>query len=645
MNKYGYVKVAACIPSLNVADCEFNTTHIIDNMRKAAAQGVQIIAFPELSITSYTCGDLFLQPTLLKQAEASLARIADASMELQIVAIVGLPVVVGNAIYNCAAVVAQGEIVGLIPKCYTPNYSEFAEDRWFASGRDIDSEYLDGFAERGAFFGRDQLFELNGTRFGVEICEDVWTPAPPSTQQALSGAKIIFNLSASPEVIGKHDTLRHIVSQHSMRTHTAYVYVSSGFGESSADVVFAGNSFIAENGSILAKGKRFEIGERTIVADVDIEALQNSRIRSNTYTSDYPTPKYAINPIEMEFEECSKLDRDIDAMPFVPSKEYDRTKRCEEIFSIQTLGLAKRLLHTHSKCAIIGISGGLDSTLALLVTVNAYDRLGLDRRGIIGITMPGFGTTDRTYQNAVTLINELGVTFREISIAKACRQHFADIGLPDDDRSVTYENSQARERTQILMDVANMEGGIVVGTGDMSELALGWATYNGDHMSMYGVNASVPKTMIRHLVEWYAENHSTPEVKSTLLDIVATPVSPELLPADEKGEIAQKTEDLVGPYELHDFFLYNFVKQGFSPTKILYLAEIAFTDKYDRQTILHWLHTFFRRFFTQQFKRSAMPDGPKVGNISLSARADWRMPSDASAALWLKECEELKTKN
>lgn len=635
------MKVAACIPSLNVADCDFNTTHIIDNIRSADTRGIRIIAFPELSITSYTCGDLFLQPALLQKAESSLAKIADATMDLSIVAIVGLPVMVGNAIYNCAAVLAQGEIVGLIPKCYTPNYSEFSEDRWFASGRNIESEYLENFAERGAFFGRDQLFELNGVRFGVEICEDVWTPSPPSTQQALSGAKVIFNLSASPEIIGKHDTLRHIVSQHSMRTHTAYVYVSSGFGESSADVVFAGNSFIAEDGAILAKGKRFEIGERVIVADVDIEALQNSRIRSNTYTSDYPTPDYVINKIEMDVTPSLSIDRQIDAMPFVPGDERERNKRCEEIFSIQTLGLAKRLMHTKCNRAIIGISGGLDSTLALLVTVNAYDRLGLDRRGIIGITMPGFGTTDRTYNNALTLMKELGITAREISIAAACRQHFADIGLSDTDRSVTYENAQARERTQILMDIANMENGLVIGTGDMSELALGWATYNGDHMSMYGVNSSVPKTIIRYLVTWYADNFSNGKAKEALYDIVSTPVSPELLPADEKGEIAQKTEDLVGPYELHDFFLYNFVKMGFSPTKILFLAEQAFNEKYDHTTILHWMRIFFRRFFAQQFKRSAMPDGPKVGTISLTARADWRMPSDASAALWIKECEEL----
>lgn len=642
MNKYGYLKVAACIPSLNVADCDFNTTHIIDNIRKAADRGIHIIAFPELSITSYTCGDLFLHPTLLQHAESSLGEIADATMNIPIIAIVGLPVMVGNAIYNCAAVVAQGEIVGLVPKCYTPNYSEFSEDRWFASGRDIESVFLENFADRGAFFGRDQLFELNGIRFGVEICEDVWTPSPPSTQQALSGAKVIFNLSASPEIIGKHDTLRHIVSQHSMRTHTAYVYVSSGFGESSADVVFAGNSFIAEDGSMLAIGKRFEIGERLIVADVDIEALQNSRIRSNTYTSDYPTPDYVINKIEMELAQTIKLDRKIDAMPFVPSSDREKNKRCEEIFSIQTLGLAKRLVHTKCKSAVIGISGGLDSTLALLVTVNAYNKLGLDRKNIIGITMPGFGTTDRTYNNALTLMKELGITSREISIAAACRQHFADIGLPDGDRSVTYENAQARERTQILMDVANMEGGLVIGTGDMSELALGWATYNGDHMSMYGVNASVPKTIIRHLVGWYADSFAEGKAKEALYDVVNTPVSPELLPADENGQISQKTEDLVGPYELHDFFLYNFVKMGFSPAKILFLADQAFEDKYDHATILYWMRTFFRRFFAQQFKRSAMPDGPKVGTISLTARADWRMPSDASAALWIKECEELE---
>lgn len=642
MNKYGYIKVAACIPNVSVADCNFNTERIIENMHAAAERGVEIIAFPELSITSYTCGDLFLQPTLLQQAEASLARIADESMKLSLVAIVGLPVMVGNAIYNCAAVVAQGEIVGLVPKCYTPNYSEFAEDRWFESGRTVEDAYLEGFAERGAFFSRNQLFELNGTRFGVEICEDVWTPSPPSTLQALSGAKIIFNLSASPEIVGKHDTLRHIVSQHSMRTHTGYVYVSSGFGESSADVVFAGNSFIAENGSMLAIGKRFAIDERMIVADIDVEALQNGRIRSNTYTSDYPMPEYEISKITIDTPHCEHLDRVIDAMPFVPSREWERTKRCEEIFAIQTLGLAKRLHHIHCKKAIIGISGGLDSTLALLVTVNAFDRLGFDRKGIVGITMPGFGTTDRTYRNAMTLMEELGITIREISIAAACRQHFADIGLAEDDRSVTYENAQARERTQILMDVANMENGIVIGTGDMSELALGWATYNGDHMSMYGVNASVPKTLIRYMVDWYAETYGTGKIAEILHDVVATPVSPELLPADEAGNIAQKTEDLVGPYELNDFFLYNFVRLGFSPSKILYLAYKAFDGRYPKAEILSRMTTFFRRFFSQQFKRSAMPDGPKVGTISLTARADWRMPSDASGAMWIKECESLK---
>lgn len=642
MNEYGYIKVAACIPNVSVADCNFNTERILENMRKAAEQGIQIIAFPELSLTSYTCGDLFLQPTLLQQAESSLARIAFESIHLPIVSIVGLPVMVGNAIYNCAAVVAQGEILGLIPKCYTPNYSEFAEDRWFASGRNVEWETLENFAGQEVLFGRNQLFKFNGTLFGVEICEDVWTPAPPSTQQALSGAKIIFNLSASPEIIGKHDTLRHIVSQHSMRTHTAYVYVSSGFGESSADVVFAGNSFIAENGSMLAIGNRFDIGERMIVADVDVEALQNSRIRSNTYMSEYPMPDYVISPIDIAEPQCTKLNRHIDPLPFVPQNDWERAKRCDEIFNIQTLGLVKRLHHMECKCAVIGISGGLDSTLALLVTVNAFDRLALDRKGIIGITMPGFGTTNRTYNNALILMRELGITIREIPIAEACRQHFTDIGLSIEDRSITYENAQARERTQILMDVANMENGIVIGTGDMSELALGWATYNGDHMSMYGVNASVPKTLIRYMIDWYASKIDNNKIIEVLHDVVETPVSPELLPADNEGQIAQKTEDFVGPYELNDFFLYNFVRLGFAPAKILFLAEIAFNNKYDRDTILYRMTNFFRRFFSQQFKRSAMPDGPKVGTISLTARADWRMPSDASVALWLKECETLK---
>lgn len=642
MNRYGYIKVAACIPNVSVADCHFNTDRIIENMKKAAERGIQIIAFPELSITSYTCGDLFLQPTLLEQAEASVARIAEESLRLPLVAIVGLPVMVGNAIYNCAAVIAQGVIQGLVPKCYTPNYSEFAEDRWFASGRNAEWETLENFAGQEVLFGRNQLFKYNGTLFGVEICEDVWTPSPPSTQQALSGAKIIFNLSASPEIIGKHDTLRHIVSQHSMRTHTGYVYVSSGFGESSADVVFAGNAFIAENGSMLAIGDRFDITERMIVADIDVEVLQNSRIRSNTYTSDYPMPEYVTTPIEINVTHSAALDRKIDAYPFVPSRDWERVKRCDEIFNIQTLGLAKRLHHMKCQKAVIGISGGLDSTLALLVTVNSFDRLGLDRKGIIGITMPGFGTSDRTYNNAITLMQELGISTREISIADACRQHFKDINLDENERSVTYENAQARERTQILMDVANMENGIVIGTGDMSELALGWATYNGDHMSMYGVNASVPKTLIRYMLEWYADRIDNKKIIEALYDVVATPVSPELLPADAEGNIAQKTEDLVGPYELNDFFLYHFVRLGFSPTKILFLAEIAFNGKYPREEILNRMTTFFRRFFRQQFKRSAMPDGPKVGTISLTARADWRMPSDASEAMWLKECETLK---
>ena len=473
------------------------------------------------------------------------------------------------------------------------------------------------------------------------ICEDLWAPVPPSLHKALGGAELLFNLSASPEVIGKHDYLVDLVRQQSARTSSAYIYVSAGFGESSTDLVFAGNGIVAENGATIACAERFDMGEQYIEADIDIEYLRTQRRRRNTYAADGCLPEYRVAEIREDAPAADDINRRVDPMPFVPRDKAYRRRRCEEIFAIQTHGLAKRLAHTGCRCAVIGISGGLDSTLALLVAVRTFDKLKLDRKGIIGITMPGFGTTDRTYNNAVTLIRELGITLREIPIAAACRQHFADIGLPEGDRSVTYENSQARERTQILMDVANMEGGMVVGTGDLSELALGWATYNGDHMSMYGVNCSVPKTLVRHMVEWVASTEQNEAVRAALTDVAETPVSPELLPADENGEIAQKTEDLVGPYELHDFYLYNFVRQGFSPAKILFLAEKAFEGRYDRATMIKWLRTFFRRFFAQQFKRSALPDGPKVGSVSLSPRGDWRMPSDASSALWLAECEKL----
>ena len=641
MDKFGFLKVAAAIPSLRVGDCSWNMERTAALAEEAARRGVEIVAFPELGMTAYTCGDLLLQPTLLDAAEEALVRLAKATRKLPLALVVGAPLRHGSTLYNCAVVIAQGKLLGVVPKSYIPNYAEFYEDRWFASGAGITDEQI-AVGGRMVDFGADLTFEINGTEFGVEICEDLWAPIPPSSQLALNGAKVIFNLSASPELAGKHDYLRSLVAQQSARTLAAYVYVSAGFGESSTDLVFAGNGLIAENGTILREAERFSIEEQLVVADVDIQRLEFERRRNTSFRQNEAASENTV--IEMEIPEGLRAavpDRDIDPMPFVPKDEEHRSERCEEIFRIQSHGLAQRLRHTHCERAVVGISGGLDSTLALLVTVRTFDLLKLDRAGIIGITMPGFGTTDRTYHNALELMHGLGVTVREIPIRDACMQHFRDIGLDPGDRSAAYENSQARERTQILMDVANMEGGLVIGTGDLSELALGWATYNGDQMSMYGVNASVPKTLVRHLVKWAADTEIDPATRATLLDIIDTPVSPELLPADADGKIAQKTEDLVGPYELHDFFLYNFLRLGYGPEKILRLAEVAFDGSYDRETILIWLKTFFRRFFSQQFKRSAMPDGPKVGSVTLSPRGDWRMPSDASAAVWLREIESL----
>ncbi len=640
MNRYGYIKVAAAVPAVKVADCRFNAEHTIAMMRRAAARGVRAVVFPELGVTAYTCGDLFLQSKLLDAAREALDTIVEASRTIPVTAVVGAPLRYGNAIYNCAVAIACGEYLCAVPKSYIPNYAEFYEARWFASGIGI-AESCIRLGGRDVPFGTDAAFSVDGVRFGMEICEDLWVPVPPSSHLAAGGAEVIFNLSASPEVIGKHKYLTSLVRQQSARATAAYVYVSSGFGESSTDLVFAGNGLVAENGTMLAEGERFSAGEQMVVADVDVEFLRSERLRRNTY-ADAGATALRITDATLPAAAEAPFDRRVNPMPFVPHEQGDRHSRCEEIFSIQSLGLAQRLAHTGCRCAVVGISGGLDSALALLVTLRAFDRLGLDRRGIIGVTMPGFGTTGRTYRNAVTLVEESGATLREISIAEACRQHFADIGLPDSDRSVTYENAQARERTQILMDVANMHGGIVIGTGDLSELALGWATYNGDHMSMYGVNCSVPKTLVRHMVEWAASVEKSDAMRRALEDVAATPVSPELLPADENGDIAQKTEDIVGPYELHDFFLYNFVRQGFSPSKILFLATHAFGERYDRATVVKWLRIFFRRFFSQQFKRSALPDGPKVGSVSLSPRGDWRMPSDASAAEWLRECDALQ---
>ena len=641
MDNYGFVKVAAAVPQVAVADCARNAERIVALAQQAARRGVELVAFPELAVTGYTCADLFLQPALLDAADEALGEIMRQTRKLPLALIVGLPLRHEDRLYNCAAVVAQGRLLGVVPKSYIPNYAEFYEARWFASGAGIEEERITA-AGQEADFGTELTFAVNGAEFGIEICEDLWVASPPSSRLALNGAKLIFNLSASPEGVGKHAYLRELVAQQSARTHTAYVYCSAGFGESSTDLVFAGNGLIAENGTMLAQAARFSLDEQLTVADVDIERLEFERRRNTSFRMREEAGESTV--IEMELPDALKasaLDRRVDPMPFVPADEAHRSERCEEIFQIQSHGLARRLAHTGCRCAVVGISGGLDSTLALLVTVRTFDKLGLDRRGILGITMPGFGTTDRTYRNALKLMEGLGVTVREIPIRDACLQHFRDIGLPESDRSAAYENAQARERTQILMDVANMEGGLVIGTGDLSELALGWATYNGDQMSMYGVNASVPKTLVRHLVRWAADTERDGATRATLLDIIDTPVSPELLPADREGNIAQKTEDLVGPYELHDFFLYNFVRAGFRPAKIAFLAEQAFAGSYDRETIVKWLRVFFRRFFAQQFKRSAMPDGPKVGSVSLSPRGDWRMPSDASATLWLRELEEL----
>ncbi len=641
MNNYGFIKVAAAVPEVRVADCDHNAQRIIGLMKEAARGGVRVTLFPELSLTAYSAGDLLQMKTLLDSAERALRQVVEASAEINTTAIVGLPIGIDDKIFNCAAVVANGVIAGIVPKQHIPNYDEYSECRWFASGASYRDSHLTDFAgQHFVMFGCNLLFKIDGVCFGVEIGEDMLVATPPSVEMAQYEAKIIFNPAATAELVGARCHIAESIRQISKRNIAAYVHSSAGVGESSTDVVYTGCALLAENGNIIGEGERFSLREQLIISDVDAELLQHKRQRRNTFATMTFGDEYYTIPIELCKAATDTLDRTIEPYPFLPCGA-DRDSRCEEIFAIQTLGLIKRLQHTSCRCAVVGISGGLDSTLALLVTVNAFDRLGLDRKGIIGITMPGFGTTDRTYQNAVTLIKDLGVTFREIPIATACRQHFSDIGLDESNRSVTYENAQARERTQILMDVANMEGGMVIGTGDLSELALGWATYNGDQMSMYGVNGSVPKTLVRHVVDWAAGQPSFERVGVALRDVVATPVSPELLPADDKGEIAQKTEDLVGPYELHDFFLYNLLREGFSPAKILFLAERAFSDRYDHTTVRHWLTTFLRRFFSQQFKRSAMPDGVKVGKVGLSPRGGWSMPSDAVATMWLKEIENL----
>lgn len=724
--EFGFIRVAAATPRVKVADVDANVEEICRMAEIAENEQVSILTFPELSVTGYSCGDLFAQELLVSRAEEGVKRLKTFSRGKSLTLVVGVPVRVRGSLYNCAAVIQNGSLKGIVPKIYLPTYNEFYESRWFSSGCDFLSDTLSAYGRiednakdcsspaAGAeisYAGHkvnvypNMLFNVGRATFAIEICEDLWTPIPPSSHHALAGAQIIVNLSASNEVLMKHQYRKQLISQQSARTISAYVYSSCGYGESTQDVVYAGSSLIYENGSLMAENKRFSLEAGMIFADIDIDKLSVLRQKESTFHSVAPdgtgdgldAQRYFTvasgDGAATDFEKC--LRRHIDPHPFVPGNAAERDERCREITDIQVIGLATRLAHIHSQTAVIGISGGLDSTLALIVTVLAFDKLGWDRKRIIGITMPGLGTTTRTHSNASDLMAALGVTSLEIPIGKAVAQHFSDIGQNPEVQDVTYENSQARERTQILMDVANKENGIVVGTGDLSELALGWATYNGDHMSMYAVNASIPKTLVRYLVGWAAENHFESDVavadgrgaegacggivgaagdesacggvvdrggvgnrgtlpktsrgdvadhkrsvREILMDIIDTPVSPELKPADSKGNITQKTEDLVGPYELHDFFLYHIFRFGAKPSKVYFLARKAFEGAYDDATILKWLNTFIRRFFAQQFKRSCLPDCPKVGSVSLSPRGDWRMPSDAWRTIFLNDLPE-----
>lgn len=718
--EFGFIRVAAATPRVKVADVDANVEEICRMAEIAENEQVSILAFPELSVTGYSCGDLFAQELLVNKAEEGVKRLKTFSRGKSLTLVVGVPVRVRGSLYNCAAVIQNGSLKGIVPKIHLPTYNEFYESRWFSSGCDFLSDTLSAYGRiednakdcsspaAGAeisYAGHkvnvypNMLFNVGRSTFAIEICEDLWTPISPSSHHALAGAQIIVNLSASNEVLMKHQYRKQLISQQSARTISAYVYSSCGYGESTQDVVYAGSSLIYENGSLMAENKRFSLESGMICADIDIDKLSVLRQKESTFHSVAPDGTgdgldarryFAVasgDGAATDFEKC--LRRHIDPHPFVPGNAAERDERCREITDIQVIGLATRLAHIHSQTAVIGISGGLDSTLALIVTVLAFDKLGWDRKRIIGITMPGLGTTTRTHSNASDLMGALGVTSLEIPISKAVAQHFSDIGQNPEVQDVTYENSQARERTQILMDVANKENGIVVGTGDLSELALGWATYNGDHMSMYAVNASIPKTLVRYLVGWAAENHfesdvavaagrgavgacggivgaagdesacggvenrgTLPEtsredvadrkrsVREILMDIIDTPVSPELKPADSEGNISQKTEDLVGPYELHDFFLYHIFRFGARPSKVYFLARKAFEGIYDDATILKWLNTFIRRFFAQQFKRSCLPDCPKVGSVSLSPRGDWRMPSDAWRTIFLNDLPE-----
>jgi NAD+ synthase (glutamine-hydrolysing) len=646
MNKlfdnYGFVRVAAAIPGVKVADCSFNALQIIEMMKTAEQSQVQIVCFPELCITAYTCGDLFHQKLLIEEAEKALQRILSESKSSDIIGIAGLPIPVSGSLYNVAVVFQRGRILGAVPKTYLPNYNEFYEQRWFSSADNLSVNSIN-ICGMDVPLSVNLLFQSGKLCFAIEICEDLWVPNSPSSSHVLAGANIIFNLSATTEVIAKNDYLRQLIQQQSAKCIAGYVYVSSGFGESTTDLVFAGNSYIVENGNILSASCRFSFEKQLIVNEIDIELINNERQRTGSFAQNARNIAKALSyktiPFELPKYETGKISRTIHQYPFVPSSSELLDERCNEIFNIQMSGLATRMIHTGVKTVVIGLSGGLDSTLALLVCVKTFDKLNIPRNQIIGITMPGFGTTGQTYSNALNMMKLLGISMREIPITKACIQHFNDIGHPENLFDITFENVQARERTQILMDIANTRGGLVIGTGDLSELALGWTTYNGDHMSMYAVNVGIPKTLVRYLVRWVAKNENE-QIGRVLFDVLDTPVSPELLPS-ENGNIAQKTEHIVGPYELHDFFLYYAVRFGFRPAKVFFFAVHAFGGKYDKETIKKWLKTFYVRFFQQQFKRSCMPDGPKVGSVNLSPRGDWRMPSDSSCESWIREIEGL----
>ena len=633
--KNGFVKVAAATPDIRVADVEFNTQNIINAMEEAQKNGAKILVFPELCVTGYTCSDLFNHSVLLKASRKALLEIAENTNDKDMLVFVGAPLEVNGKLYNVAAAMNQGEIIGFTTKTFLPNYGEFYEMRQFTPGPQTVREIT--FEGKKIPFGPQILFQAEGMEelvVAAEICEDVWSPVPPSIQAALEGATVIVNCSASDETIGKDTYRRALISGQSARLISGYIYANAGEGESTTDLVFGGHNIIAENGTVLKESSRYV--NEIIYSELDLQRITGERRKNTTFQ---PLDEETLVRVSFTVEETKTfLTRTFPKKPFVPSDEQTRAQRCEEILTIQAMGLKKRLAHTNARTAVVGISGGLDSTLALLVTARAFDMLGRDKKDIIAVTMPCFGTTDRTYQNACEMSKKVGATLIEVPIADAVNVHFRDIGHDPEDHSVTYENCQARERTQVLMDIANKTWGMVIGTGDLSELALGWATYNGDHMSMYGVNASVPKTLVRHLVKYAADDTKDEALKNVLYDVLDTPVSPELLPPKD-GDIAQKTEDLVGPYELHDFFLYFMLRFGYEPSKIFRIACMTFDGEYDKETIFKWLETFCRRFFSQQFKRSCLPDGPKVGTVALSPRGDWRMPSDACVAVWMRDLE------